>query len=143
MCCKLLLIESTGSGLNEWCKHCDPGVGCKIYSKRPQECRDFDCAWLLMERVKPELRPDICHCMWEMINDHVMLAIQQEDYDIKKITYKQIKEFNKNGSSVVFTRLNKEPARIYTAKGHRAAQIWEEVVKKHRELKNDGTKLHD
>ncbi|NIR68157.1 MAG: hypothetical protein GWO10_31340 [candidate division Zixibacteria bacterium] len=78
-----------------------------------------------------------------MINDHVMLAIQQKDYDVKKITYKQIEEFNRKGSSVVFTRLNGRPAKIYTAKGHKASQVWKDVIEKHKEVESDGSKLHD
>ena len=30
-----------------WCKHCEIGLGCKIYSDRPKMCKDFVCAWLL------------------------------------------------------------------------------------------------
>ena len=30
----------------QWCKHCDIGVGCKIYKTRPQGCKDFLCLYL-------------------------------------------------------------------------------------------------
>mgnify|MGYP001162511350 CR=1 FL=1 len=28
-----------------WCKDCNIGVGCKIYNKRPQGCREFYCLY--------------------------------------------------------------------------------------------------
>jgi len=31
----------------DWCKHAAPGCGgCKIYSSRPEVCREFSCEWL-------------------------------------------------------------------------------------------------
>lgn len=35
----------------EWCKHCAPGKGgCKIYTDRPERCREFLCQWLQDDR---------------------------------------------------------------------------------------------
>jgi hypothetical protein len=43
-----------------WCKHCNPGVGCRIYSERPDECRTFVCSWLANPGFAPEWKPDHC-----------------------------------------------------------------------------------
>jgi hypothetical protein len=63
MCCKLPNIDSgfweksnthVFKGQYEWCKHCEIGVGCKIYSKRPSACRDFYCLYQAgMTNLKP------------------------------------------------------------------------------------------
>lgn len=44
----------------QWCRHCKPGGGCKIYDSRPAPCRDFECGWLANDG-DPEYRPDRIH----------------------------------------------------------------------------------
>ena len=49
LCCKLMAIEDTPSGLDtpmgETCKHvCERG--CAIYKTRPEPCRTWVCLWL-------------------------------------------------------------------------------------------------
>ena len=63
LCCKLPYMDSgfweksnthVFKGEYEWCKHCEIGVGCKIYSKRPSACRDFYCLYQAgMTDLKP------------------------------------------------------------------------------------------
>ena len=47
MCCKLPEINyfKEKKESYKWCNHCEIGVGCKIYSDRPQGCKDFFCMW--------------------------------------------------------------------------------------------------
>ena len=55
MCCKLPSVKNLKKDY-EWCKHCEIGVGCKIYEERPKQCKDFYCLWkvnLLSENLKP------------------------------------------------------------------------------------------
>ena len=33
----------TLTGAGGWCVYADPGVGCRIYERRPQFCKDYDC----------------------------------------------------------------------------------------------------
>ena len=47
LCCKLLEIKQVASPRGEWCRHCDVGVGCRVYAERPSECREFNCGYLL------------------------------------------------------------------------------------------------
>jgi hypothetical protein len=42
----------------KWCGHCQPGKGCRIYAARPNECRTFNCAWLVDSRLEPEWKPE-------------------------------------------------------------------------------------
>lgn len=51
MCCKLLIVPETESPAGEWCQHCQVGQGCRIYADRPQRCRDFQCGWLVWDKV--------------------------------------------------------------------------------------------
>jgi hypothetical protein len=60
LCCKLLGVpDLTVPG--KWCEHCDPGHGCAIYDRRPQQCRDFECGWLANHLHNPDFRPDRLH----------------------------------------------------------------------------------
>jgi hypothetical protein len=47
MCCKLLSVPAAGKPEHDWCKHCRPGHGCKIYDTRPEECAHYGCLWLI------------------------------------------------------------------------------------------------
>lgn len=46
VCCKTHLVNELNKPAGTWCGYCEQGHGCSIYSKRPQGCRDFACAWL-------------------------------------------------------------------------------------------------
>jgi hypothetical protein len=58
LCCKVMSIAEIGKPHGAWCTHCRPGRGCIVYEKRPRECRTFNCAWLMDERLAPEWKPD-------------------------------------------------------------------------------------
>jgi hypothetical protein len=57
------------------CQQCDVGVGCRIYSERPQSCRDFSCGWLSADYMAAELRPDRCHVIFLQPNRDTILAL--------------------------------------------------------------------
>ncbi len=46
-CCKTHGVFETFKMPGVWCEHCSIGKGCQIYEMRPDECRDFQCAWLM------------------------------------------------------------------------------------------------
>jgi len=46
LCCKVLSIKELDKPQGKWCEHCDVGQGCRIYDRRPSECRDFYCGYL-------------------------------------------------------------------------------------------------
>jgi hypothetical protein len=39
-------VEEINKPGGSWCIQCVPGGGCKIYDRRPKQCRDYECAWL-------------------------------------------------------------------------------------------------
>jgi hypothetical protein len=61
-CCKTHAVFSINKEPNTWCAHCTIGVGCKRYDSRPEECREFACAWLTGEGKEDE-RPDKSKCV--------------------------------------------------------------------------------
>jgi hypothetical protein len=58
MCCKVLVIDELKKDAGPLCKDWCKGVGCSIYEKRPQVCRDFECEWLTEREVPLRLKPD-------------------------------------------------------------------------------------
>lgn len=57
-CCKTHGVFSILKMAGSWCKHCDVGSGCQIYTDRPIECREFSCVWRLGMGGGLESRPD-------------------------------------------------------------------------------------
>jgi hypothetical protein len=47
LCCKVMTVEELRKPNGRWCPHCIKGRGCGIYSDRPNECRQFQCGYLL------------------------------------------------------------------------------------------------
>jgi hypothetical protein len=58
LCCKVFRIEEAGTEAGEWCQHCVPGKGCKIYETRPEPCRVFFCQWMFQPGLGPEWKPE-------------------------------------------------------------------------------------
>jgi hypothetical protein len=52
-------LRSVKKKSGEWCQRCAIGTGCKTYESRPQECREFQCLWLIEEAIPASVRPDI------------------------------------------------------------------------------------
>lgn len=59
-CCKLLGIDELAKPQDEWCKHCNIGVGCKIWHGEgyPPSCKVYQCLWLQQETIPERWRPD-------------------------------------------------------------------------------------
>jgi uncharacterized protein len=66
-----MAVDQIKKPAGQWCKHCSPGKGCKIYDARPQECRTFDCGWLLSD-LPERFRPDRCHVIIS-VHDEIRL----------------------------------------------------------------------
>lgn len=57
LCCKVMAITELNKPVGKWCPHCKPGVGCTIYGTRPNECRTFNCMWLMDSRLHEGWKP--------------------------------------------------------------------------------------
>jgi hypothetical protein len=53
-----MAIDELAKSPGRWCRHCAPGVGCRIYEERPASCRQFSCLWLSMAALPDALKPD-------------------------------------------------------------------------------------
>jgi len=60
MCCKLLSIGELNKPQQQWCTHCDIGVGCKIHANKPTECSAFFCQYLLRADLEEDWKPSKC-----------------------------------------------------------------------------------
>lgn len=74
-CCKTHPVRELDKPSGAWCKHCDRGKGCRIYSERPFGCRDFKCQWLLGSWAEDQ-RPNKVH----IVADLLQLAVVGETY---------------------------------------------------------------
>lgn len=77
LCCKLLGIKELDKPKLQWCSHCSPGNGCKIYQDRPQSCREFECMWL-MGQWHEDFKPSKVRAFFWRPADHPFGAIQCE-----------------------------------------------------------------
>ena len=58
LCCKLFNVPEVPKTAGKWCRHCEPGKGCRIYDTRPQMCREFLCGWMVSPGLGPEWKPE-------------------------------------------------------------------------------------
>lgn len=78
MCCKIMAVDELAKPKFEWCKHCDVGVGCKIYhdKDKPESCDAFKCLWLQTQGAGPgvalpaAMRPDRSKVVLHMTPDN-------------------------------------------------------------------------
>ena len=89
LCCKLTSIDfmEPRKPSYQWCKHCDIGVGCKIYKTRPQGCKDFLCLYL---GGLTNLKPNKCgFFIYQEKNQqeakNKVLAVMCEEYMLDKL----------------------------------------------------------
>jgi hypothetical protein len=68
-CCFFCDIPEYDSPVNQYCRNCDVGHGCKIYEDRKGVCKDFECFWKLEALIPDYLRPDKCGVMFEVPNN--------------------------------------------------------------------------
>jgi len=135
LCCKLLELHEIPSKIGEWCKYCDKTKGCSIYVGKPKECDTYKCMWLEMENVGVELRPDKSHIIFNKASDKTICAMQDPDYKLDSLVMQQIKEFNKQGYSVVIRK--NEMYYTYLTKGHTLKEAKRDIdgrSKLHRRL---------
>ena len=106
LCCKLTEIRSlpTPSPIDTYCEWCSPGVGCRNYSSRPDECRKYQCMWSQMSNVVVGLRPDLSHIIFERASDDVINARLEKNHKMSRLVVGQIRAFNSEGFSVFVLR---------------------------------------
>lgn len=71
LCCKLLKIDEPDikKKEGEWCAHCIPSRGCKIYNDRPSLCRVYLCGWRVFPFLGDHWRPKNCGLLINVDDD--------------------------------------------------------------------------
>lgn len=100
LCCKVMVIEALNKPLGQWCQHCAPGTGCKIYENRPNECRDFNCAYLLSRHIGEEWKPERSKMVLVIDEGGMRMAAyvdtQRPNAWRSEPYYSQLKQWSKN-----------------------------------------------
>ena len=58
LCCKVYALAEFEKPPGVWCRECEPGKGCKIHDKAPEQCRKFFCLWMSDAKLPEGWRPD-------------------------------------------------------------------------------------
>jgi hypothetical protein len=58
LCCKVYALPEFEKAPGVWCKHCEPGRGCKIHESAPEQCQRFFCLWITDGNLPEAWRPD-------------------------------------------------------------------------------------
>ena len=146
LCCRVLPIPWMNKPPGVWCKHCDIGVGCKIWDDPvTDECKTFVCAYNQIENAPIELRPDKCKVIFEKVDNSIFLGTMHPHYlkaYKRKVIQEQIKIFSKRGFSIVFSSFTKEKPVIFPARGKKASEVWASLRTQVKE-KHDSTIIHN
>ncbi len=140
LCCKLLNIHWMDSPAGEWCKYCSPGKGCTVHTVAPDQCKDFECSYVQVDKASIDLRPDKCKVIFEKVAGDMFLGTLDPDYKLKREVKNQIDEFVRQGFSVVVLSGKNDP--LIHSSGGKVAKV---VYKEFQELakrKSDTTIIH-
>ena len=50
-------VTALGKPAGKWCRQFSKSAGCAIYEDRPDDCRVFNCLWLLTEALDESWKP--------------------------------------------------------------------------------------
>jgi len=130
LCCQMLEIKDVDSKEGYLCQHCDEGVGCKIYSERPEACKIFECCWKQMKHAHIDLRPDNCKVLFQKWSDRLIIGLTYDE--ISELVIGQINYFQKEGISVLIANQIKKERYFYLAEGHTVESVEEDIKWRHR-----------
>ena len=125
-CCTLSHVKEINKKPWETCKHCVSN-GCGIYGEHPEECKEFECAYLQSGSTNTALRPDNCNVMFFKKSDRIFVGAVVPNKPITDIARGQVEAFKNQGFSVVMLRQFQKP-HLEIAKGHSKDDIWREYI---------------
>jgi len=146
LCCLVLPVPWMNNKAGEWCKHCNIGVGCKLWDNGiTDDCAKFQCIYNEVTNLPIELRPDKCKVIFENVGDNIILGTMHPEYREaykKRIIRNQVEILLKKGRSVVFNSFTADKAIIFPTKRRQMSEIWSTLQTKWKE-KNDSTSIHN
>jgi len=135
MCCFLTGVPELDKPPGVLCGHCDVGVGCGVYAKRPRSCREFECVWL-RDSWEDALRPDRCHLMFEQIPGSDAYVVLREPGHgnawLSPLPQARMRELAAGGSPVV-VRIGRT-VQVLTPENVSASGVWEQLKEAYRKL---------
>jgi hypothetical protein len=144
LCCKLLDLPWVDSPAGLWCKHCDIGVGCKIWNDGiPIDCFNYQCVYNELDNLPIQLRPDNCKIIFENVDGSIFLGTMHPDYNnaYKQVIIKtQVEILLKRKISVVFTSSTIDKSLIFPSQGRQISEIWSTLQMKWGK-KNDSSSI--
>lgn len=129
LCCWLSIIPTIGKPAATECKYYKVGVGCTVYEVRPNECKEFNCAYKQSPKAHTDLRPDNCKVIFERISSHTILGTVHPDYPgvlSSKVVKGQIEFFHREGFSIIFNSLAFDNPIVFPTEGIPEEDILEE-----------------
>tara|TARA_R110000772_G_scaffold47449_4_gene108523 strand:+ start:65 stop:514 length:450 start_codon:yes stop_codon:yes gene_type:complete len=131
LCCLILPIIDTQSPPNTLCKHCTLSKGCGIYDTRPNNCRNYNCEWILSDDIPMDLKPNKSHMIFEKITHTIQLAnLEHTHLDAWKeqnvLDY--IQELNDKGISVIISSFTNTEKVIFPSTGRSQSSVVSEAI---------------
>ena len=126
LCCDIPKIKELKKPAWKLCSNYDVKCkNCKIWNDRPEECRNFECAYYQSQNANLATRPDKCGVMFEMLSPRIFLGSLHPDYALNDVVKGQIEAFMKQGYSVVFSQKDKK-LKYYISNFHNNESIFNE-----------------
>ena len=126
VCCTLSHIKELNKKPWDTCGHCILKKGCGIYKDRPNECKEFECAYY-QGGSNIELRPDKCGVMFVKRNNRIFAGILVPDVPVTDTARGQVEAFKQQGYSVILLKKGEGP-NIELAPGHNKQEIFKEYI---------------
>ena len=132
VCCTVTRVPEFKKPEYVLCDYCC-GHSCTIYEKRPQSCKDFECAWLQGD-MSDDMRPNISHVMIEILPDiPVVLALPEKGFEYTWRTPENIKALKEAYQDKGITVLASD-GNAMLADGHTPKYIKEIVIETAKKL---------
>ena len=101
LCCKVYDIPALSKPMGVWCGHCEPGKGCKVWDARPDQCRAFNCNWIMMDWLGDDWKPEVSKFVFTIDPTSGFLQFQVDpgtpDAWRREPYYKQLKTWANEG----------------------------------------------
>lgn len=128
LCCKLLPVPWMDSPEGEYCKECEPEIGCKIWENVSEYCKKYRCLYNQLNNMDVMYRPDYCGIVFEKATDTIIYGIIDDDVEtLNDDANDMISAFLTKGYSVVLRTFHTEPLFIFEAEGRTAQEVFEEI----------------
>ncbi|MDO9586527.1 MAG: YkgJ family cysteine cluster protein [Brevundimonas sp.] len=76
LCCKLMGVTALQKPTGKWCRRFSKAGGCAIYDERPDDCRVFNCLWLLTEALDEGWKPTTAGFVLHSERDGARLIVE-------------------------------------------------------------------